>query len=252
MTTISKFNRIFSLFALAAFIFATANATAQQQPPPKETLRGDGTVIAIGAGKIQVTLKDGKKWVIFMPDTAEYIEVSGTAVLPWLKQGMYVSFAGLFDAKGAPQTEINDILVFQPNKDTKLGAQRDGIAGANKNLFGGNPNPNAVQAARFLISGRLVNINNGKMVVAAPGFQTKVSLAKKMTIRVKIHNPSLIRVGDKVNVDAWYYAGRAQLMQAKANRLKFISEKPYGYVEKPAPAEVEKPAAAEKDEDAPK
>jgi hypothetical protein len=41
-------------------------------------------------------------------------------------------------------------------------------------------------------------------------------------------------------------------MQAKANSLKFISEKPYGYVEKPAPAEVEKPAPAEKDEDASK
>ena len=49
-------------------------------------------------------------------------------------------------------------------------------------------------------------------------------------------------MGDKVNVDAWYYAGQAQLMQAKANSLKFISEKPYGY--------IEKPAAAEKNEDA--
>ena len=237
MTKLSRSNRIFSLFTLAAFIFAAANTNAQQQPPPKETLRVDGTVIAMGAGRIQVELKDGKKWVIFMPDTAEYIEVSGTAVLPWLKPGMFVSFAGLFDAKGAPQTEIKDMLVFQPNKDTKLGAQRDGIAGANKNLFGGTPNPNAVQATRFLISGRLVNINNGKMVVAAPGFQTKVVLAKKMTIRVKSNNPSLIRVGDKVNVDAWYYAGRAQLMQAKAIRLKFISEKPFGYVEKPKPAD---------------
>ena len=105
-----------------------------------------------------------------------------------------------------------------------------------------SPNSNAVQPARFLIAGRLVNINNGKMVVAAPGFQTTVSLAKKVTIRVKSNNPSLIRVGDKVNVDAWYYAGQAQLMQAKANSLKFISEKPYGY--------IEKPAAAEKNEDA--
>ena len=252
MTKRSKFNRIFSSFALAALIFATTNANAQQQPPPKETLRGDGTVIAMGVGKIQVELKDGKKWVLYMPDKAEYIDVSGTAVLPWLKRGMFVSFAGLFDAKGAPQTEIKDILVFQPNKDTNLGAKRDGISGANKNLFGGNPNPNAVQTARFLISGRLVNINNGKMVVEAPGFRTTVSLAKKMTIRVKSHNPSLIRVGDKVTVDAWYYAGQAQLMQAKANSLKFISEKPYGYVEKPAPAEVEKPAPVEKDEDAPK
>jgi hypothetical protein len=89
-------------------------------------------------------------------------------------------------------------------------------------------------------------------VVEAPGFRTTVTLANKMTIRVKSHNPSLVRVGDKVNVDAWYYAGQAQLMQAKANSLKFISEKPYGYVEKPAPAEVEKPVPAEKDEEASK
>ena len=243
MTKLSKFNRIFSLVTLAAFIFATANANAQQQPPPKVTLRGDGTVIAIGAGKIQVELKDGKKWVIYIPDKPEYIDVSGTAVLPWLKRGMFVSFAGLFDAKGAPQTEIKDILVFQPNKDTKLGAKRDGVSGANKNLFGANQDPNIVQTSRFLISGRLVNINNGKMVVEAPGFRTTVALANKMTIRVKSHNPSLVRVGDKVNVDAWYYAGQAQLMQAKAKSLKFVSEKPYGYVEKPAPAEEDEDAS---------
>ena len=243
MTKLRKPNCLFLLFTLTAFIFATANANAQQQPPMK-TLRGDGTVIAMAPGRIQVELKDGKKWVIFMPDKLEYIDVAGTAVLPWLKQGMYVSFAGVFDAKGAPKTEIKDIRVFQPNKDTKLGAQRDGVSGGNKNLFGGNPNPNAVQTSRFIISGKLVNINNGKMVVAAPGFQTTVLLAKQMTIRVQSHNPSLIRVGDKVNVDAWYYAGREQAMQAKAKTLKFISKDPYGYVEKPAPAE--------KDEDAPK
>ena len=241
MTKLRKPNCIFLLFTLATFIFATANANAQQQPPMK-TLRVDGTVIAMGAGRIQVELKDGKKWVIFMPDKPEYIDVSGTAVLPWLKRGMYVSFAGVFDAKGAPQSEIKDMLVFQPNKDTKLGAKRDGVSGG-KNLFGGNPNPNAVQTSRFLISGRLVNINNGKMVVTAPGFQTTVLLAKKMTIRVKSHNPSMIRVGDKVNVDAWYYAGREQAMQAKAKTLKFISEKPYGYVEKPAPAEKDEDAS---------
>jgi hypothetical protein len=238
-----KFNRIFLWFTLAAFIFTTTNANAQQQPLPKETLRGDGTVVAIGAGKIQVELKDGKKWVVYMPEKLEYIDVSGTAVRAWLKRGMFVSFAGLFDAKGAPQTEIKDILVFQPNKDTKLGAKRDGVAGINKDLFGGNPNPNAVQTSRFLISGRLVNVNNGKMVVEAPGFRTTVSLASKMTIRVTSHNPNLIQVGDKVNVDAWYYASQAQLMQAKANSLKFISEKPYGYVEQPAPPEKDEDAS---------
>ena len=88
MTKLSKFHRILSSFTLAVFIFAACTANAQQQPPPKETLRGDGTVIAIGAGKIQVELKDGKKWVIYIPDKPEYIDVSGTAVLPWLKPRM--------------------------------------------------------------------------------------------------------------------------------------------------------------------
>ena len=59
MTKLKKFNRIFSLFALTAFIFATANTNAQQQPP-KETLRGDGTVIAMGAGKITLVNCDAK------------------------------------------------------------------------------------------------------------------------------------------------------------------------------------------------
>ena len=132
----------------------------------------------------------------------------------------FVSFAGIFNSKGEARAPVKDMQVFQPNKETKLGVQADGIAGANKNLFGGNNTEPTQQTARFLVSGRLMNIKDGKMTVSGPGFQTTVPVDDKMTIRVKMNNPALARVGDKVELNAWYYTPRAQLMQAKATSSK--------------------------------
>lgn len=69
------------------------------------------------------------------------------------------------------------------------------------------------------------------MTVSGPGFQMTVPIADKMTIRVKMNNPALARVGDKVEVNAWYYTPRAQLMQAKATSLKVTAALPFGYLE---------------------
>lgn len=239
-------NRTIAVFSFGLMLaMLPTMAAAQQQQPPKETLRGDGIVIGIANGAIQVELATGKKWIVYLPDSSANIEVEGQAVLGWLQRGMFVSFAGVFDSKGNAHADVNDLMIFQPNKDTKLGAQRDGIAGANKELFGGTNDPDAVQTARFLISARVLNIKDGKMAVAAPGFQTVVPLADKVTIRVKSNDPRLVRLGDKVNVDAWYYTAQAQLMKAKASRLKFIADKPFGYVEKPKPKKPAKKEEAE-------
>lgn len=89
----------------------------------------------------------------------------------------------------------------------------------------------AEQTARFLVSGRLMNIKDGKMTVSGPGFQTTVPVDDKMTIRVKMNNPALARVGDKVELNAWYYTPRAQLMQAKATSLKITAAMKFGYIE---------------------
>ena len=129
------------------------------------------------------------------------------------------------------QAPVKDMQVFQPNKETKLGLQADGIAGANKNLFGGNNTEPAEQTARFLVSGRLMNIKDGKMTVSGPGFQTTVPVDDKMTIRVKMNNPALARVGDKVELNAWYYTPRAQLMQAKATSLKITAAMKFGFID---------------------
>ena len=97
-----------------------------------------------------------------MPDNAQYVEVLGQAELRWLQRGAYVSFTGIFNSKGVAQAAIKDMQVFQPNKETKLGIQMDGIAGANKELFGGEKTEPSEQTARYLISGRLVNIKDSK------------------------------------------------------------------------------------------
>ncbi|MBA60804.1 MAG: hypothetical protein CMJ76_00395 [Planctomycetaceae bacterium] len=204
---------------------------AQQQQIPKETLRTTGKIIGLFNAGYYVELESGKKWTIFLPDNTQYVEVLGQAEPRWLQRGAYVNFGGVFNSKGEAQAAIKDMQVFQPNKETKLGVQMDGIAGANKQLFGGQKTEPSEQTARYLISGRLMNIKDSKMTVSGPGFQMTVPIADKMTIRVKMNNPALARVGDKVEVNAWYYTPRAQLMQAKATSLKVTAALPFGYLE---------------------
>ena len=219
------------LLALSVMFICCTELSAQQQQIPKETLRTEGKIIGLFNAGYYVELDSGQKWTIFLPDSTQNVEVLGQAERRWLQRGAYVSFAGVFNSKGEAQAAINDMQVFQPNKETKLGVQMDGIAGANKQLFGGQKTEPSEQTARYLISGRLMNIKDSKMTVSGPGFQTSVPIAEKMTIRVKMNNPALARVGDKVEVNAWYYTPRAQLMQAKATSLKITAAVPFGYIE---------------------
>ena len=219
------------LLLLSIILTSFAGIQAQEQQIPKETLRTDGKIIGLFNAGYYVELDSGQKWTIFLPDNAQYVEVLGQAELRWLQRGAYVSFTGIFNSKGVAQAAIKDMQVFQPNKETKLGIQMDGIAGANKELFGGEKTEPSEQTARYLISGRLVNIKDSKMTVSGPGFQTTVPMADEVTIRVKMNNPTFARVGDKVEVNAWYYTPQAQLMRAKATSLKVTAALPFGYVQ---------------------
>ena len=86
------------------------------------------------------------------------------------------------------------------------------------------------------------------MTVSGPGFQTTVPISDTMTIRVKMNNPALARVGDKVELNAWYYKPRAQLMQAKATSLKVTAAVPFGYIE-PKPDAKKEDGDKEKEEE---
>lgn len=236
------------LLTLSMLFTCCAGLQAQQQQIPKETLRTTGKIIGLFNAGYYVELDSGQKWTIFLPDNTQYVEVLGQADPGWLQRGAYVSFAGTFNSKGEAQAAIKDMQVFQPNKDTKLGVQLDGIAGANKGLFGGQTAEPTEQTARYLVSGRLMNIKDSKMTVSGPGFQTTVPIADKMTIRVKMNNPALARVGDKLEINAWYYTPRAQLMQAKATSLKVTAAVPFGYVE-PKPDANKEDGDNQKDEE---
>ena len=237
-----------TLLALSMLFTCSAGLQAQPQQIPKETLRTTGKIIGLFNAGYYVELDSGQKWTIFLPDNSQYVEVLGQAEPRWLQRGAYISFAGTFNSKGEAQTAIKDMQVFQPNKDTKLGVQLDGIAGANKGLFGGQNTEPAEQTAKYLVSGRLVNIKDSKMTVSGPGFQTTVPISDTMTIRVKMNNPALARVGDKVELNAWYYKPRAQLMQAKATSLKVTAAVPFGYIE-PKPDAKKEDGDKEKEEE---
>ena len=162
------------LLLLSIILTSFAGIQAQEQQIPKETLRTDGKIIGLFNAGYYVELDSGQKWTIFLPDNAQYVEVLGQAELRWLQRGAYVNFTGIFNSKGVAQAAVKDIQVFQPNKETKLGIQMDGIAGANKELFGGEKTEPSEQTARYLISGRLVNIKDSKMTVSGPGIQVKI------------------------------------------------------------------------------
>ena len=227
------------LLLLVTLVIAYQSTLLAQrnQQPPKEYLRSSGEILRIAPGFLQVKTKDGGQWVIQVPGKPEAVSVTGTAEANWLQRGMYVRFTGRFDKRGKPSGSINEIQVFTPDKTTKIGVFPDsGLGLETKELFSddepaGRPQPGKQpdrnQASAFLIAGRLASLKGGKLSVLAGRTVVQAQLAEKAKISVRVSDARLARVGDLVEIDAWYPAAQKAAGRAIATQLKVTATKPY-------------------------
>ena len=212
---------------------------------PRETLRSTGTILRIAPGFLQVKTKDGGQWIIKVPDKPENISVVGNAEANWLQRGMYVRFTGLFDKRGKPSGTINQLQVFSPDKTTRIGVFPDsGLGLETKELFGDQDSAPAPQAGKqgdrsqyspFMVSGRLVAAKGGKLSILAGRIPVQAQLAEKVKISVAVSNPGLARIGDTVELEAWYPANQKAAGKAIATKLKVTATKPYAMAKRERP-----------------
>ncbi|MFP6619505.1 MAG: hypothetical protein VB877_09185 [Pirellulaceae bacterium] len=233
-------------------VFCTTSLLAQgNKQPPKEYLRSSGTILKIAPGFFQVKTKDGGQWVIQVPSNREGISVIGTAETNWLQRGMYVRFTGLFDKRGKPSGSINQLQVFTPDKETRSGVFPDsGLGLETKELFSNTDaaapqpgkQPARSQFSPFMVAGRVASMKGGKLSVLAGRTVVQTQLAEKATISVNVSDARLARVGDLVELEAWYPANQKAAARAIATKIKVTASKPYAMPKRERP--TRKPTAA--------
>lgn len=231
MTTTSIRNVIFVGFV--SFVF-TSLALAQEK---REKLDASGTLKAIAPGAIQFAAKDGEIWTVKLPAKPQDLTFSGSAEHSFLKPGMMVRFTATMNKKGQVVGTIPSITIFTPIDATDVGLHLD------KPQSGGNPlgglfNDNkpmdepkkpvkkpVVEQVDYRIGGKLVSLRNNRLVVSAGGTSVKCELAENAKISVSIADLSWAKPGDKVEVDAWYYANMKQA-GAMGEKVTILASEP--------------------------
>jgi hypothetical protein len=245
-TSISK-TFVSAILSVCLIALSSESILAQaNKQVPKETLRSTGTILRIAPGFLQVKTKDGGQWIIKVPDNQENISVIGSAESNWLQRGMYVRFTGLFDKRGKPAGSINQLQVFSPDKNTKIGVFPDsGLGLETTALFSSDEpedtpkpakQPDRSQYSPYLVAGRLAAAKGGKLSVLAGRTLVQAQLAENVKISVTVSNAGLARIGDTVELEAWYPANQKAAGKAIATRLKVTASKPYSRTKRERPA----------------
>jgi hypothetical protein len=111
----------------------------QGQQPKTEPFEADGTVQAIGPGRIQMLTTSNQNWMIFVaPDAV--IHVTGTALPDFVRPGMFIRFDAELDKKGNASEKLKELTLFTPSPRDPVGIWPEGTApigdAAQKNAAG--------------------------------------------------------------------------------------------------------------------
>lgn len=99
----------------------------QGQQPKTEPFEADGTVQAIGPGRIQMLTTSNQNWMIFVaPDAV--IHVTGTALPDFVRPGMFIRFDAELDKKGNASEKLKELTLFTPSPRDPVGMWPEGTA----------------------------------------------------------------------------------------------------------------------------
>jgi hypothetical protein len=225
-------------------LFAAEAAHAQGGPQlQQEQLQLDGTVEGMQGNLLYVTRDDGSKWVVQMPNVGRPnrgggrqfnrrspVSYTGSADPAWLRPGMIVRFSALIDKKGEVVEPVRELGVVTLRTDIQVGITQDAPADVG-GFFGEAElsDPKNKDVASYTVVGKLGSLKKGKFVVATTGATIKGELDESVRIYVDVEDYSLMRVGDKVVVNGWYYEG--QEGKAQARRVQITGAEPLGVPE---------------------
>lgn len=226
------------LFALAAF---SSPILAQNERGQLETI---GRVMGLQGNMMQVETNDGVVWVVQLPNRNERVTYRNTAGQKFLSPGLYVSLTGKFDKRGKMEGVATDLRVFTPESPDQLGVFPDALS-SGLNPPQGQPDETDVPKS-YQVSGRIAKVSrNGDLMLQAGAASVTIPVDPQVKVDVEVGSLELVRPGDTVNLDAWYYPQRVG--QAMATRIEVIGAQPLGVepvagAPAPGPKTPEKPA----------
>lgn len=197
--------------------------TTRQQLRNQLVLHTTGTVEQVRPGVLAVTAVDAKQWWIKLDPRATRIACQGEAAIDLLRPGMAVRFSGEFDEDGKAQKPVEELTVFEVNRDTRMGVYPDagpmedlaaeGEAGdvdrpqekpPEKPAQSGGRGRERVEAksGRFFVVGKLKEAKEGKYTVVIPGAEIDVELAPSAKIALETSDYSLASPGDTIEFRA--------------------------------------------------
>ncbi len=206
-------------------------------------VRTKGELQAVAAGALKVVDPDGAQWIVKVDPKSRYNVFQGSATVNFLRPGMFVSFRGSFDRKGKPQAEINQLKVFTPQEDSRLGVKPVSSGFGAGGLFTAEEEEEAKKkpAAQpevlpLDVSGRIRSIKGNKMIVLAGATPLTVNLAEKVQIGFAIADFRLVKSGDSVEVSGWAYPNQPNLVMA--SRVTITAAEPLGVEKEEKPAKM--------------
>ncbi len=228
MRTLARPLWLFVVGATLALVPQTGWAQGRAQPET-EKVKTSGTIKEVRNGLLHIVTESGDQYLVKPPAKPQDIVFNGSADPSWLKRGMWVQFAGRFDAKGQPVAPVSQVLVFSPRPEYKLGVEREsGSNSALKNLFSEEKPSDQpkVESASYLVTGRLTGIKSSALSVTAGRTPVKVELAENARVSLDLADLSLVREGDKVSIDGWNYPAKKQ--EIYATKITVTAAEPIG------------------------
>lgn len=198
---------------------------AQRNIAP-QPFSGEGTIMAVRPGLIQVMTSHGQAWLIAVPRQAS-VAVTGTVDAQWLRAGVHVRFDGDID-RGVVKEKVDRLTVVSsmesgiwPQGEAPGGDGEKPAVGERK--FGGldNDGGNAADGAEgakakrsaatksagkgsasgpVTVIGAIAGVRKGKMTINAGRTVVKAELADEVTVDVRTDNYMLARQGDKISI----------------------------------------------------
>ncbi|HEV7279683.1 MAG TPA: hypothetical protein VGN57_05670 [Pirellulaceae bacterium] len=234
----------------SAAIFASS-AQAQNQREDLETI---GRVMGMQGNMLQVEARDGVVWLVQLPTPLRNVTYRNSAGAKFLGPGVFVNFTGKFDKRGKMEGSVSTLKVFTPQSPDQLGVFPDAIGaiGTGLGTAPGQTQPDQPQPGgavddgpkSYQVSGRVAKMaRNGDMVVQAGQTSVTVPVDPQVEIEIEVDTLELMRPGDTINLEAWYYPQRVG--QAMATQVEVTGAQPLGVepvAGAPAPKGPEKPA----------
>lgn len=213
---------------------------AQQKKPEKTPIRTGATIKGMAPGGLYVMSDKGDQYAVKLPNRGKNIVYEGTADASWLRPGMLVEFTGNLNRRGQAVDAIRELLVFTPSEEHSPGLQSEtgGIAGDLFSEPAAKGAKRAPETAPFRVAGALKSIRRNRLEVLAGNSRVEAELADNAKIRCELADLSLVREGDSVVIDGWFYPMDKTVIYA--NKLTIsgaqtLTNEPRGMKKKGAP-----------------